>query len=250
MTALHCRSAPECAAFIESGYLVAKEWGGGQRDCALTLTLTVTLVLIAIFVGSGVGGDNLVNINTSMCVSSASTLEANREEIWRLTNYTSGGEAADHAVRRMSTAFQLAKQQYEPLGDNSTGNVWPAAYQPSEDEMKELESLANKKCSQPQYCAKLIITWKCWDVPSVPCPDTASTEKLEEISAAHEALNIYGDKYAIPTDITSSAMKELLQQAVDQLQTLVERINFASMLYIFWMVFVLVFAPPVFSMYR
>lgn len=168
-----------------------------------------------------------------------------------MTNYTEGVNATDEAVRRMSAAFRSATVQYEEYADNTTGVFWPEPYQPSEEDTQALEAATNKECPQPDVCVKFLgIKIKCKSVPAIPCPDIEATEKLEELSEAQQALDIYGTINPTTIDnVTASAADEFLDSVVGPLQDLVARINFAAMLYVIWLAIVLVFAPPVFRMY-
>lgn len=162
-----------------------------------------------------------------------------------------GVAATDEAVRRMSAAFRNATQQYETYGDNTTGMLWPKPYQPSEEDTRELENAASRRCPQPDVCWKVLgITIKCKSLPDIPCPDIEATEKLEELSKAEQALDIYGNVNPTTIDnVTASAADEFLDSVVGPLQDLVARINVAAMIYVIWLAIVLVFAPPVFRMY-
>lgn len=251
MVVLRCRSAPRQSVYLKSGYWGAKRWVGGKRDCCLTAALVLALLFIAIFVGGPLAHLRLSNIKTSVCISPDSKLTASLDIIRNMTNYSAGVNATDEAVRRMTSAFANATVQYSKYNESGADAVWPEPYEPSEEETLALEEAANKQCPQPEYCVKIwFVKIKCTPMPDIPCPDIEATEKLEAMSDANEALDIYGDSYPTTIDnVTASAADDFVDAVVGPLQDLVARINIASMAYVGWLAFVLVFVPPVFRIY-
>ncbi|CAM9625550.1 unnamed protein product [Ectocarpus sp. 6 AP-2014] len=232
-----------------------------MRDYCATGVLAVLLVITAVTVSGLTSAVQLIYVQPDLCETRDSSLVANMELMRNITNYYNARATASLAVNITATAYFKAAETYTGEGLNALGLAfeWPSAYDLNEEQRQELETEAREggdDCEPVEECVggvagffgDIVGETTCVET-EVPCPDIESTELLVEYDASQQALDLFGNNItAYDEEYAETLAQSALDDATSAISVLVRRINFASSIYVLYLVFT-VLVPPPFTVY-